>query len=396
MAARRRSRSQPTERAKQKRISRQKRQDNMQPAIIGVVGLVLLVGGFLAIRGMGGANAAETKPAPPPPTPVEYGNKNTRAKDVETWIEALHQTSAAIAADPESDGGAGAIMLAKHSDSGALSSFLGITGDEKAVIRELATGTKTEEIRFFDLSSVGMPSKDDATGDQGAARANFSLTGERKKHYLQRKMSVDFKFRMSEGRYLVTGWTFESKPEKAKLRKSFKVETDIAKATKRTVTINGEEQTVYEAETVALDHLEDTPPEVRTKIDGAIATIRKFESPAQVNAARDVLYECGRPSMPRLLNALHEIKVDDAIGEELVRRIQVIRNLLAPMELLTGQRFPYDVRLGFTKEEAVAAEELRKSTVKRWFAWWRVNGHAADWDKDVDKSDGLDLLKTDK
>lgn len=74
-----------------------------------------------------------------------------------------------------------------------------------------------------------------------------------------------------------------------------------------TITLKGKEVKSNQGEIVPMDHLEDTPPELRKRIDDLIAQVfTESDSPkASVLAAKD-LEEIGKPAIPRILHAMYE------------------------------------------------------------------------------------------
>lgn len=138
---------------------------------------------------------------------------------------------------------------------------------------------------------------------------------------------------------------------------------------------------VYEAEPRVLGHLEDTPEDVRARIDTAAARMIDFDlRPRENNDARDELVALGKPAIPILLTQLHENPLashDDAARATLT---------VTALREITGVSF------GF-KPQTIAGsgtgttEELQRSAIRQWFAWWARRGAAF-----TERAEGEDAL----
>lgn len=92
---------------------------------------------------------------------------------------------------------------------------------------------------------------------------------------------------------------------------------------------------VYERQPEPLEHLEDTPAELREEIDRLYATMLDLDLTTQASKAQARLAEIGRPAIPILLTGLYETPLDteeNAIKCNLV--VQTLRRI-------TGQYFGY-------------------------------------------------------
>jgi len=125
---------------------------------------------------------------------------------------------------------------------------------------------------------------------------------------------------------------------------------------------------VIEDEIRPMEHLEDTPSEARTRIDALIATLvdPNPRLGMEIAEAREKLIEIGRPAIPRLLNALHDIPADGA--DNLVRLNLVNKTL----EAITGFSTSFAPQLGEGSITSASPERLH-SGLKQWFAWWKLN-----------------------
>jgi predicted Zn finger-like uncharacterized protein len=136
---------------------------------------------------------------------------------------------------------------------------------------------------------------------------------------------------------------------------------------------------MYQAEPQPIPHLDDTPPELRQRIDETFARMLNFElrGPENSRAMRELI-EIGRPALPALLTGLFEIKITD---DESKSKINLIDQALCG---ITGETMGYkpDPSLG-------TSEERRGAAVKGWFAWWWRKGEL----RFEERKEGVDLLE---
>jgi predicted Zn finger-like uncharacterized protein len=120
---------------------------------------------------------------------------------------------------------------------------------------------------------------------------------------------------------------------------------------------------VLERQPEPLGHLEDTPPELRKRIDDLYATLIDLDLTKEAAAASRELIAIGRPAIPILLTGLYAIPLDT---EEQSKQVNLI---VVALRRITGQYFGYEPQemvgsgVGTTKER-------RESSIKQWFAWW--------------------------
>jgi predicted Zn finger-like uncharacterized protein len=123
---------------------------------------------------------------------------------------------------------------------------------------------------------------------------------------------------------------------------------------------------VYERQPEPLEHLEDTPLELRRKIDTLYATLIDLNMTTESAQARDELVAIGKPAIPILLTGLYQIPLDT---ED--QAIQV-NQIVVALRDITGQYF------GYKPQELVGSatgttQERRESAIRQWFAWWYKN-----------------------
>lgn len=181
------------------------------------------------------------------------------------------------------------------------------------------------------------------------------------------KRTVDWKLTKVDGRWRAWSWErFLTDAEKASMRKRDRGYE---------VTTLSDGSVVLEREPEPLEHLADTPQELRDEIDRLFATMIDLDLTKEASRAQARLVEIGRPAIPVLLTGLYEEPLateDDAIQVNMI--VQSLRSI-------TGQY------MGFKPQVAVGSgvgttEERRASAIKQWFAWWYKNQNKFE-DKDV-------------
>lgn len=139
---------------------------------------------------------------------------------------------------------------------------------------------------------------------------------------------------------------------------------------------------VREREPEPLDHLEDTPPELRERIDSLIATMIDLDLTREASRAREELVQIGRPAIPRLLTKLWEIPLDT---ED--QSIQVNQVVVALRDI-TGQYHGYEPQ-ELIGSAAGTTRERRLSSVKQWFAWWYIYKKSFTEKEETDALEGM-------
>jgi len=134
---------------------------------------------------------------------------------------------------------------------------------------------------------------------------------------------------------------------------------------------------IYQAEPRPLPHLDDTPPEMRTRIDSAVARFLDFSSrPRERTNARDELIAIGKPAIPILLTQFYETKLvdDDALAKA--------TNVHLLLREITG----YDKAVFSPTGAGPESEKMRDMAVRAWFAWYLRKGERFE-----EKAQGVDL-----
>ncbi len=120
---------------------------------------------------------------------------------------------------------------------------------------------------------------------------------------------------------------------------------------------------VRERDPEPLGHLDDTPPELRQKIDELLVTMIDLELTAQASRAAREMAAIGKPAIPILLTHLYENTL--ASREESIQA-NIVDTALRE---ITGQSFGYQP-LSLVGAAMGTTEERRQSAIRQWFAWW--------------------------
>lgn len=140
---------------------------------------------------------------------------------------------------------------------------------------------------------------------------------------------------------------------------------------------------IYQAEPRPLAHLDDTPPEMRTRIDSAVARFLDFSTrPRERTTARDELIAIGKPAIPILLTVFYETKIvgEGAAANDALDKATNVHLLLRE---ITG----YDKAVFTPMGTGPESEKMRDMAVRAWFAWYLRKGERFE-----EKAQGVDLL----
>ncbi|MEX1026293.1 MAG: zinc-ribbon domain-containing protein [Planctomycetota bacterium] len=188
------------------------------------------------------------------------------------------------------------------------------------------------------------------------------------------KRTVEWELVRDGGRWKAFRWErWYSDAEKKHLRK--KRSSGYEK-----VTLSDGSQ-VFEREPEPLAHLEDTPPDLRARIDELFPQLINDE-PRIYTTARRELVAIGKPAVPKLLTGLYEIPLDT---EEHAIQVNAI---VVTLRDITGQNFFFKP-LTLVGSAMGTTEERRQSAIKQWFAWWYRKGEKFT---EKETSDALDDL----
>ncbi len=138
---------------------------------------------------------------------------------------------------------------------------------------------------------------------------------------------------------------------------------------------------IYQAEARPLPHLDDTPPELRTRIDSAVARFLDFNArPRERTTAREELITIGKPALPILLTQMYEIKIVD---DETLAKVANVHSVLRD---ITGYQNAAFSVTSFSPD----SDKLREMAVKAWFAWYLRKGEK--FEERTEATDALDAL----
>jgi predicted Zn finger-like uncharacterized protein len=321
------------------------------------VGAVGLLGLFRLLRSGGGDKqpvAAQAAPAPAPvAAPADYGWRS----ELVQIAAALHE--AAFARDRERIKtllhGQRLWQREHESDPASAPAWLALQAHERAAAlerwaEELAAGASRELVadwRPYDGQALEVGDDEVTVRVAVAPRAGGV-----------EKRWVEWRLAREGERFKAWSWERWLSPEEqtAERRKH---------ARGYEVTTLSDGSIVHEREPEPLGHLEETPPEVRERIDQLVATMLDLELTKESGRAQHDLVAIGRPAIPILLTKFFETPAD---SEQNRIRCNLIDQTL---QRITGQQFGYAP--GEAGSAAGTTEERRASSIKQWFAWWYKN-----------------------
>ena len=170
------------------------------------------------------------------------------------------------------------------------------------------------------------------------------------------KRQIEWRLAKDAGQWKVFAWERYFSPEELAA-----MERKRKKGYERVELSDGSQ--VLERQPEPLEHLEDTPQELRERIDSLYATLIDLDLTKEAAAAMRELVEIGRPAIPVLLTGLYETPLESeaqAIQANLI--VQTLRNI-------TGESFGYKPQVALGSGVGTT-EERRQSAIKQWFAWW--------------------------
>jgi predicted Zn finger-like uncharacterized protein len=340
-------------------------------AFVGVLALIVVV----FIVKSTGSETPVTKAAPvvaaPPPAAVDFGWRS----ELVQGVVALH--NAAHAGDRgrvKTMLHGPAIWTREHTDeAGVLDpsapEFMALPSHERAAAmdrwaEELVAGAAKDLVaEWVPYDGEALEVEDDQAVVRVAVKPRAGGIENR---------WVEWRLARDDGRFKAWSWERWTSPEEAKAEQR-------PKGYEKVTLSDG--SIVHERAPEPLEHLEDTPPELRARIDGLVATMLDLELTKEGARARRELIEIGRPAIPILLTRFYEIPVDT---EENRIRCNIIDQTL---QSITGQHFGYAP--GEAGSAAGTTEERRDSSIKQWFAWWYKNQKRFTEKKTDDALEGL-------
>ena len=345
---------------------------NPTPFIIGgagVIGIGLIA--FFATRG-----GPKTKAPPPAPPPKVEAPKIDR----EGWNSEFVQAVKGIydaAKEGNSNKLAGCIMLQRRvehlrslPDGDKLPAFAEMTplqkdDLQKTIVESWLHGEGDIAIAKWKPTDGKVLAEGDTEFEVRMEVAGREAPYDIENRFYDWKLARD-----KDGKWKAWSWERYISPEEKRAHAS-SLSKEISK-----VQVDG--GTLYQADPRPLPHLDDTPPEMRTKIDGLVEKLLDLSMPAkQVTKVRTELHEIGKPALPILLTKMYEIKIVD---EDSLMRVTQVHAMLKD---ITG----YDP--GFSPlGSGPESERKREITIKAWFAWYLRKGERFE-----ERKEGTDALE---
>lgn len=345
-------------------------------------GAVAVVVAIILARG-GKDEPANKDPGPEKPAP-NVGWSNERVQAVVAW------TKAVVAGDR--------VTLATTTDLDAFQRHFALgdqrpvstmSGDDRTRLKDeildaLLTREETKVLREFVPYGGRIVDPDMADAGAGKVSLDVSATDAVRDKYVS-EGTVELAFTSREGRYLVSGYAVTSAPrEKVERVKKTRPKHDtIAKPEIKKVMRGDKEVTVAESQIVPLDHLADTPPDLRAEIDRLIdELVRPGALPRELTKVRSRLREIGKPAVPRLLTRFNDIKTDTPDG------IVQLTQLDALLRDMSGRAFGFSPADNTVLASPQENEEARLSALRQWYGWWYLY-HDKPLDIAFDKEEDL-------
>jgi len=343
------------------------------PFVIGGAVLVaILVVFFLVNSNKQPAQAPVVKAAPPPEEPKidRTGWNSELVKVVREVYEAAFQLNTIkiagmldipriverLKATPERES-----MLA-YSDM--------TTGDRQAVADEIIEHFTKGEGELAIAHWKPFEGSVEAEGDtESVVRVKV---GGRDEANMATTLTIEWKLaKDKDGKWKLYDWSRYISEQEKKAKSSLK-----AKGIEKVKLDDG--TSLYQAELRPLPHLDDTPPELRTRIDDLAARMIDFKlKPKENRAAQNELVEIGKPAIPILLTKMYETKIVD---DDSKSKVGVLNLALRD---ITG----YDPGFSVTANNE-DSDKKREIALKAWFAWYLRKG-----DRFEEKKEGVDALE---
>lgn len=172
--------------------------------------------------------------------------------------------------------------------------------------------------------------------------------------------TMAFRLELRSGEWKVAGWARYVSPEEA-----LRARAARAKSYEKVELADG--SVVFEAEPKPLGHLEDTPLELRERIDELYEKLIDLDLTTEATRAREELVEIGKPAIPVLLTGLYEIQLEDP--DDAIRA----NNVVIALRDITGEYHGYEP-MELAGSTTGTTRERRESSIKQWFAWWYRKG----------------------
>jgi len=357
------------------------------------VGAVLLIASFIIIKNAEiktpeSIAAAAAAAAPPKPQAVDLAN-DLRAQKVAAWATAMARTDT--------------FGLREYTDLPAVGAMLGIAPARRSafghedvdapIVDALKTHAQSKCLRDLDYLSCRLSDAGSAKASTGTAMLVLMPRPGTDEYLPETRAEVEVTFRMDGEHLRVTGWSIKVPPKlnprptlpavAAKTAAPAAARTGAqptnAQAPRGTTpaTAGEDKPPATEVTPTALDHLADTPADLRSKIDQAVADILKSADPSAsapgklFSSAVAILGKTQvikRAAIPRLLNAMQGFYADVQANN------RPLSQLDQALQSLTGDNTEYEVS---DSDNPAADKAVRQRAVRRWFALWQryLSGH---------------------
>ncbi len=143
-------------------------------------------------------------------------------------------------------------------------------------------------------------------------------------------------------------------------------EEERAAAPRNALVVLSDGSRVVERPGERLGHLEETPPELRARIDALLVTMNDLDLTVEGDRAQAALVAIGRAAIPPLLSALHESPLEST--DDAIRCNRIDQCLRA----ITGETFGFRPQI-FEGSSLGTTAERRDSAIRQWFAWWNMH-----------------------
>ncbi len=348
---------------------------------LGFGAAVVLIVGSLMLMGRGG-----DKPVQRPVVVTDTKAAQLEIDRKARQDQAMRWARAVAAAE--------VMTLRNYSDMAELAKSLAVdaslVGDsrDQAIVAALSKNEATRLFSEMDCTSSDVP-EDAVKAGAGSVTFYFSAKSGDTVYDAKAGAQVTSQWRMDGSQMRLGAVALTLKPVLRGRRdgdgaKTFAPSTEIAKPKAAETTRGGKVVKVAESDPVAIAHLADTPEPLRQKIDKLVQDVIASadpDSPGQLwGRATAEIKKIGKPAMPRLMNALHDLYPDVQGNNQKIS--QVTRSLLD----ITGMAFAYDVR---GSGDAVKDKPARESVIRQWFAWWWRYAND-DYQDAIDKEEDLD------
>lgn len=364
------------------------RQSDTKPFIIGGVLLLGLIVVGVVISNLSSsdknANAGARRQLPPPPP---LGEANPRVKAGIDWLVACANNDSfrfANTADLEAMKARFGAWPERSWPSIQNREYIDLA---KAILAAMAEDEDAKPLLAIDAPTSGSIPEAEALAEAGRVKVFWNMS--KQEAYVDDRGDLLLDYRMIDGAPKITSYMWAPKPRGRKIKSQVSASgvgpahEEIEAPTIVEREVGGQVHEIAESPIIALDHLEDTPAELRTEIDALVEQMLDHSDGRNFNRAVDRLKKIGRPAIPRLLNKINDLKGD--LDGNNIQLSQVVRCLRA----MTGSAFAYPVANSPLDPAPKKTEAERLSSLRAWFAFW-YSYHAGDYEAAIKSDEELE------